>query len=105
MDKKKLIEFVNQVERLSNASTKEEYVQDEAGEYLKYTVLEKMVSEARELIKYGEYKIALENILENIHEASISLDEGTITLAKEAFGDPLTVEARRLLCALEQPKV
>lgn len=57
-------EFINQIEELMRESDKEEYVLDEAGMYLKVLYLEHLISEARELIKYGESKIALENMVE-----------------------------------------
>lgn len=82
--------FINQIEDLMRASDKEEYVQDEAGMYLKVLYLEHLISEARELIKYGESKIALENMLENLNEVSISLDESVLELARRAFEDQAT---------------
>lgn len=43
-------------------------------------------------MKYGEYKIALEILLVNLDEVSIVLDEKIINLARQAFGETITVE-------------
>ena len=51
MNKEFVEMFINQIEDLMRASDKEEYVQDEAGMYLKVPYLEHLISEARELIK------------------------------------------------------
>lgn len=97
MNKEYVEEFIDQIEKLMKVSGEEEYVQDEAGLYLKVPYLKDLILEARRLIKYGEYKIALENILENLNEVSISLDEKTITLARQAFDNQISTHMEELL--------
>ena len=100
MDKEYVEEFIDQIEKLMKVSGEEEYVQDEAGVYLKVPYLKNLILEARRLIKYGEYKIALENILENLNEVSISLDEKTITLAHQAFDNQISTYMEDILSGL-----
>jgi len=104
MNKEFVEMFINQIEDLMRASDKKEYVQDEAGMYLKVPYLEHLISEARELIKYGESKIALENMLENLNEVSILLDESVVDLARQAFEVQVTTDMERLLNKLVMHK-
>ena len=104
MKKESVIEcvenFVNQIEELSKASDKKDYVKDSCGTYLKSSYLDNLVSETREFMKYGEYKIALEMMLDNLGEVSIVLDEKTINSVRQVFGEKVTVETERLLADL-----
>ena len=69
--KKKVIEFL-EVLQLRNKRSSDERV-------------EKFLEEAFELVENREYGIALENILENLYEYSISINEELLELAKEAI--------------------
>lgn len=100
MNKEYVEEFIDQIEKLMKVSGEEECVQDEAGVYLKVLYLKNLILEARRLIKYGEYKIALENILENLNEVSISLDKTTIALAHQAFDNKISTYMENLLSDL-----
>lgn len=100
MNKEALEIFVNQIEKLSKINDKEDYVKDNSGIYLKSSFLENLVLDAKELIKYGEYEIALENILENLNEVSIVLDEKVVNLARQAFGEKITTYTEILLSSL-----
>lgn len=42
----------------------------------------------------------MENILENLNEVSISLDEKTITLARQAFDNQISTHMEELLSQL-----
>lgn len=75
--------FVNRMEELSKI-------------YDNY-VFTHAVSGAKELIEYGEYRIALEDLLDNICEESIMLDEETVNLARQAFCGTITSERERVL--------
>ena len=97
MEKVFLDEFINEIELLSKSRKYEDYVEDSSGIYQKCIVLEHLVSEARELVSYGEYKIALENILDNLHEVSITLDKKIIALARKAIGEKVTADMEVLL--------
>ena len=47
--------------------------------------------------QYGERRIALENLLDNLLETSIPLCKTTIDLAEEAFDTPLSTYEKKLL--------
>lgn len=80
--------FINQIDELIKASAKEESIHDEA----------------RELMKYGECKIALENMLENLSEVSILLDKSVIDFARQAFNGQVTRDLERLMNGLVKNK-
>lgn len=69
--KEKVIEFL-EVLQLRNKKSSNERV-------------EKFLEDAFELVENREYGIALENILENLYEYSISINEELLKLAKEAI--------------------
>ena len=92
MIKDLLEEFIKQIEELSKANDKKDYVRDSCGSYLKSSYLDDLVTETRELMEYGEYKIALEMMLDNLDEVSIVLDEKMIHLARRMIGKTDTVE-------------
>ncbi len=50
-------------------------------------MLKEALDEAKELSSYGESKIALENLLENLIEIGLFLSPEQIILADRAFGD------------------
>ncbi|MGN6710517.1 hypothetical protein [Anaerocolumna jejuensis] len=87
-----LEEFIKQIEELSEANDKKDYVRDSCGSYLMSSYLDNLITETRELMKYGEYKIALEMMLDNLDEVSIVLDEKMIHLARQMVGETITVE-------------
>ena len=78
-----------------------DYIQDSGGGcYLKSEYMKELIYEARELIKYGEGTIALENLLENLSEVSICIDEEAVELAKQVFGNRLSEEKEKVLNSL-----
>ena len=87
MNKKYCTEFIRQIESLSRECGSNELVSDGAGFYPKSSYLAHLVSDARELMRVGEDRIALENLLDNLQEAAIVLDEKTWALARRAFGE------------------
>jgi len=97
MNKIFLDEFIAQIEGLSKSCGKDDSVIDRYGVHQKADVLKSYVSAAKDLVKYGEYLIALENILDNLAESSILLDEKVINLARQAFGEKITKEYELLL--------
>jgi hypothetical protein len=97
MNRDFLDEFINQLEKIMEVSNKDEYVQDSKKSYLKIFYLENLIIEAKELIGYGEYVIALENMLENLNEVSILLDKYIVNLARQAFGEQITMYMEELL--------
>jgi len=97
MNKDFLDIFIRQIENLSKAIDKDDYIVDQYGVHQKSAVLDYYVYAAKDLIKYGEYLIALENILSNLADASIFLDEETVSLARQAFGNNIAKEYILLL--------
>ena len=81
MDKNFCNEFINQLENLKKSDIKLEY----------------FVIAAKDLMKYGEYKIAMENILSNFYDNSMLFDKHIIDLAVQAFGVEITEEEEILL--------
>lgn len=92
MNRDLLEEFVGHLEELMEQSNETEYVQDTRGCYSKVKYMRTLIAEARELIMYGELKIALENMLENLNEVSIFIDEETANVARRAFDTQIPVE-------------
>lgn len=100
MNQEFLEQFIFQIEELKKMSDRNAVVNDEFGEYNKVTYIENVLSETRELVKHGEKRIALENLLENINEVGITLDTDTVTLARKAFGDNISPYIEGLLKAM-----
>lgn len=73
--KRKVIDFVNIVDRLSENSQDKE----------KAAYIENEVREARYLIEYNEWFIAFENLLTNLHEINYKMDSELIEYAKQLF--------------------
>ena len=97
MQKELVNEFVKCIEKLMEQSDETDYVQDTKGRYLKVTYMKNLISEAQELIKYGEIEVALENMLENLNEASIFIDEETANLVRKAYGSEISVGMEKVL--------
>ena len=100
MKKELCDEFINQLENLSKTVSREDFIKDRFGTHSKAHVLEYYVLQARRLTKYGEYTIVLEDLLSNLDEVSITLDERTIDIARQAFGEKITEEIELLLKSL-----
>lgn len=92
----KFIEYIEDMIFLS----KGEHVRDSRGCYPKDEYIKSIVTEAKELIKYGETAIALENILENLSEVSIGIDNEAAKLVKQAFGEKYSNRIERILSSL-----
>ncbi len=93
MEVQSLENFINYIEKLMLQCDETDYVQDSGGGcYLKREYMKHLICDARELIKYGEGTIALENLLENLNEVSICIDEEAVELAKQVFGSQLSEE-------------
>ena len=100
MNKALLDEIVKHIEKLIKQSDESEYVKDARGSYLKVEYMSNLVAEAKGLIKYGEFEIALENMLENLSEVSIFIDEETANLARQAFGSKISVKMQKIINSL-----
>lgn len=79
-----------------------EYVADNHGRYPRDTYLKSIVAEARELMKYGETEIALENLLENLNEVSIGINKEAAQLLEQAFGEEYSNRVNRLIKILDE---
>ena len=58
--------------------------------------------DAEELAKYGEKRVALENLLENLLENEIYISSELINLAEEAFSDNATDYDNELIYDIKQ---
>lgn len=65
-------------------------------------IMKNCISDAQNLADYGELRIALENLLENILEYELYLDDKQIELAESAFGKNITDYDRKLLELLKK---
>ena len=100
MEVQSLENFINYIEKLMLQCDETDYVQDSGRCYLKSEYMKDLIYEARELIRYGERTIALENLLENLNEVSIYIDKEAVELAKRAFGSQLSEEKEKVLNSL-----
>lgn len=85
MDNTLLNEFIDYVEKQLGQTNKQEYICDGRGTYQKDLYVDNIISETRELIKYGETVIALENMLDNLCEVSLFIDAHAINLIRRTF--------------------
>lgn len=81
-----------------------EYVTDRNGRYPKDTYLKSIVVEAKELMKYGETEIALENLLENLNEVSIGINKEAAQLVQQAFGEKYECTEKRAIRTTKKRK-
>lgn len=93
MNIKSLLDFLSEIEEMCKACNPEDMVRDSCGTYPKAQILSYMISDAKHLIKYGEYKIALENLLDNLAEYELKLDDETLEIAACAFGNNIKSRA------------
>lgn len=100
MNKKLLDEFITHIEDVMKRSNENDYVKDSKGYYPKAIYMKNLIFEAKELIKYGEDEIALENMIENLNEASIFIDKDTINLARQAFEGKIQAGTEKTLNSL-----
>lgn len=97
MNKRISEQFIFRMEELNKASDKNAMFRDGYGQYNKIAYMNNVVLETKELIKHGESRIALENMLENLNEVGIVPDTDTITLARKAFGENVSAYIEDLL--------
>lgn len=91
--------FIEYIEAMAMCG-EQDYVRDSRGCYLKNVYIRNIISEAKELIKYGEAEIALENILENLSEVSIFIDRDAAILVQQAFGEKFSSKIENILNSL-----
>lgn len=92
-----LNEFIDYVEKQIKLSNEQEYVQDDRGAYQKDLYVKNVISETKELMRYGEEVIAIENMLENLNEVSLSVDEYAIELIRKAFNGKVPKRIEKIL--------
>lgn len=76
------IEFVNYIECLSTTASTNSIA--ETG-YNEKAYLEKLVKDAREYIKYNEWIVGLEILLDNLYEVDYKIDKKYLEIAKNAL--------------------
>lgn len=60
------------------------------------------IIDAEQLAKYGEVRIALENLLENLIDNEIAISKELVSLAEEAFSDNPSDYDRQLVMEIKQ---
>lgn len=98
----RLIGFITKLEEMRKMCNPEDMVKDSCGTYPKNEVLANLIKDARYLIQYGEYRIALENLLDNLAEYEITLDDQTLDLAVCAFDNNISLHDKKALAALQR---
>lgn len=102
MNIESLLDFINKLEEMRKACNPEDMVRDSSGTYPKTQILAYLISDAKQLIKYGEYKIALENLLDNLAEYELKLDDKTLDFAARAFGNNISIRNKKALAVLKK---
>ncbi|MCI9338143.1 MAG: hypothetical protein HFH93_11510 [Lachnospiraceae bacterium] len=85
MDSAILNEFIDYIEKQMEQRNKQWYVQDKSGIYQKDLYVKNIIFEAKELVRYGERVIALENMLDNLCEISFPIDANGLELIRKVF--------------------
>ena len=83
--KEKTNEFINSIENLLVSIDDSRMVSDPAGNYNEKDYLGRLVKNARELVFYGEWLIALENAVDNLCGINYKLDTDILDLAESAL--------------------
>ncbi|GEM_PF-1812432 len=99
--KLKTIEFINELELLSETINSDSIVKDVFNSYNELKYIERLIKEARELIQYNEWIIALENTISNLFEIDYKLNINLINLAIDAFKSCKAVDESILKCLRE----
>lgn len=97
-----LLDFIAKLEEMRKVCNPEDMVRDSSGTYSKAEVLSHLISDARQLIQYGEYKIALENLLDNLAEYELKLDDQTLAFAVRAFDNNISIRNKKALESLKK---
>lgn len=97
MDSILLNEFIDYVENQTKLSNNQKYVQDDRGVYQKDLYIKNVISETKELIKYGEEVIAIENMLDNLCEVSLFIDVYAIELLRKTFNGKVPERIEKIL--------
>ncbi len=100
MDRKLLNEFVDYVEKQTGLLNPQTYVQDEQGVYQKDLYIKNVIADAKELIGYGEGVIAIENMLDNLYEVSLTINTNAIELLRKAFDEKVPDRIEETLNAM-----
>ncbi len=65
-------------------------------------IVKDMILDAEDIAKYGEKRIALENLLENIYENEIIISLELIDIAENAFSDIPNDYDEQIICDLRK---
>lgn len=73
-----------------------------SSEFGNIDIVKELILDAEELYKYGERRVALENLLENLIESEIYISPELINLAEEAFSDNPTGYDNELISEMKR---
>lgn len=65
-------------------------------------IVNDFILDAEELAKYGEMRIALENLLENLIDNEIAISQELVSLVEEAFSDNPSDYDKQLIMEIKQ---
>lgn len=65
-------------------------------------IVNDFILDAEELAEYGEMRIALENLLENLIDNEIAISQELVSLAEEAFSDNPSDYDKQLIMEIKQ---
>lgn len=65
-------------------------------------IVNDFIPDAEELAEYGEMRIALENLLENLIDNEIAISQELVSLAEEAFSDNPSDYDKQLIMEIKQ---
>lgn len=97
MDKSLLNGLLDHIEMQLKLNNKQEQVEDGKGSYQTNDYIDNVISETKELIKYNEVVIALENMLENLNEVSLCINDHARELIYDVFEGKIPERVEKLL--------
>ena len=85
LGKKQTIEFINQIELMAEDANAGKMLNSIIETCDEKIFIQNLVINARELIEYNEWLIALENTIDNMYEFDFTLDSKLVDLGIEAL--------------------
>ena len=97
MDRSLLYGLLDHIEMQLRLNNEQEQVEDGKGSYQTNDYIDNVISETKELIKYNDVVIALENMLENLNEVSLYIDDHARELIYDIFEGEIPERVENLL--------
>lgn len=78
------------------------FIKELSVEHSDNIMVKDMILDAEDLAKYGEKRIALENLLENLFENEIDISSRLVDIAEDAFSDAPNDYDKNIIADLRQ---